>query len=120
VAACGDVQKFKEAVRRVARQQSNARQRRDHRRNGETVVGIPSAVTVACPAVLVIGFPLEAELIGESLAQIAMTGHAVMPEGVTAHLESGGILWKRRLGEWIVGGCGYGGLRQSGGGISRC
>lgn len=71
-------------------------------------------MTAGRPAILVVGFPFEAELIRQALSGVPMTGHAMMPEGVPPEFERSGILSQRRFGEWIIGGRGRRVLRLDG------
>src|SRR5512139_1644436 len=80
-------------------------QRRDNRGDGEPRVARVPGMAAASPAILVILLPDAAELIGQSLAHVAVTGHAPVPVQVASQLVFGGILRQRRLGQGIVCRC---------------
>jgi hypothetical protein len=50
------------------------------------------AVTASAPTIAVIWDPLLAKFVGQALALIAMTGHAVVKIFISAHFDLGGIL----------------------------
>src|SRR5512139_113957 len=81
-------------------------QRRDNRGDGEPRVARVPGMAAASPAVLVILLPDAAELIGQSLTHVAVTGHAPVPVQVASQLVFGRILWQRRLDQRIVCRCG--------------
>src|SRR5512143_474124 len=79
---------------------------RDDCWDGKTRFTAPAGMTAAPPAILVIRGPDAAELVGEALALVAVTGHTPMPVEVSAQLIFGGIGQQRWLDQRIVGWCG--------------
>ena len=80
---CG-FQKYGQILRvGKTRQLIAADQWRDNGRDGETVIGVVSAMAAARPTVLMIRFPHRAKLIRQALAFVAVTGHAVAPIEIT-------------------------------------
>ncbi len=93
-----------------SRQMVFSNQRGNNRRDREPRLTRPPGVAAAPPAILVLRLPDAAELVGEALTPVAVTGHTPVPVKISPQFILAWMRRQRRLGERIVGRRGRNGV----------